>query len=223
MVCRLEYEYGTDSIDVAVRLPCKHDVGLECISKWLSQDSRNSCPMCRRVFFHVIDEEEEQRSYREILRRVGQPPQERPAIGNNPTGHDIWYNYFVEAAARQYQESLTRAEAYVARVYPRYEQHHIESQATAFRTLPIREMLLYLKFADEGALPPVEGIITEPLNAGQLEGLFQELRRRGAFHIDLHPFRSYHGLTDRQMWLRHREEGKSYSTWEGGYWSLSLA
>ena len=216
MICHVKY--GRDSGEVLVRLPCNHHVGLHCITTWLSQDGRNSCPMCRRVFFDVIDEEEEQQHYREILRRVGRPPQERHAA--DYTSH-MWYDYFVEAAAEQYQQSLSLAEAYLRRTYPGYQQHHIESQATAMRTLPIREMLLYWKFASDGALPPLVGLI-RPLDAEQLEALFQELRRRGAFDIELHPFPSYDGLTDRQMFLRHREEGESYSTWEGGYWSLSL-
>ena len=222
MICYLEYG-GTDSVDVAVRLPCGHHVGLQCMTTWLSQDSRNSCPMCRRVFFDVIDEEEEEQYQRSILRIVGLPPQEIRAAADAPGWLNAWYGCFVQAAVEQYEESLTRAEAYLTRTFPAYRQHHIESQATALRTLPIREMLLYMKFARDGALPPVVGVISGPLSAEQLEKLFQELQRRGAFDIELHPFPSYEGLTDRQMWLRHREEGESYSTWEGGYWSLSLA
>ena len=178
--------------------------------------------MCRRVFFDVIDEEEEQQHYREILRRIGRPPHE----GHEPEGSLTWqntsYDYFVEAAAEQYHESLAEARRFFERRSQSYEEHHIESQATAFRTLAIREMLLYSKFAREGALPPVVAPISGPLNAEQLETLFHELVRRGAFDIELHPFPSYQGLTERQMWQKHREEGESYSTWEGGYWSLSL-
>ena len=167
----------------------------------------------------MIDEEEEEQHFREILRRVGRPPQERQASDYTSP---MWYDYFVEAAAEQYEQSLRLAEAYLRRTYPGYQQHHIESQATAIRTMPIRDVLLYWKFASDGSLPPLVGLI-RPLNAEQLEALFQELRRRGAFDIELHPFPSYEGLTDRQMFLRHRQEGESYSTWEGGYWSLSLA
>ena len=215
MICHIEY--GGDSGEVPVRLPCNHHVGLHCIRTWLSHDSRNSCPMCRRVFFEVIDEEEEQQSYREIVRRVGLPPHERDA-SEDYTSH-TWYDYFVEAAAEQYQQSLILAEAYLRQAYPRYRQYHIDSLATAIRTLPIREVLLYWRFASDGALPPLVGL-SRPLNAQQLEAIFQELRRRGAFDIELHPFPTYHGLTDRQMFLLHREEGESYSPWEGGYWSV---
>ena len=220
MICHGEYD--TDSVDAAVRLPCNHHVGLECISTWLSQDSKNSCPMCRHVFFEVVDEEEEAQSHREIFRRVGLPPHEGHALGDSPVWQHTWYGYFVEAAAEQYQESLTRARAFVASRQARYEEFHVERQATAYRTLAVREMLLYLTFGRDGVFPPLVGPISGPLNAEQLEALFQELRRRGAFDIELHPFPHYHGLTDRQMWLLHREEGESYSTWEGGYWSLAL-
>lgn len=237
MICHRDY--GTDSADVAVRLPCNHHVGLECISTWLSPDKRdckNSCPMCRRVFFDVINEEDEEEYRREVLRRVGQPPQEGHAQGDNPR----WYGYFLEAAAEQYQESLTRARAFLVRntrgrdavereerfrlSYPTLEdmESHIANQATAFRTLAVREVMLYFELGRDGFLPPLVGHI-RPLNAEQLEALFRELQRRGAFEPDLHPFEHYEELTDDQMWLLHREEGESFSTEEGGYWSLSLA
>ncbi len=239
MICHRDY--GTDSLDAPVRLPCNHDVGFECISIWLSREAKNSCPMCRRVFFDVVEEddeedededeeeEEEEERYREILRRVGQPPQEGLARGHAPRLYNAWYDYFVQAAAEQYQESLIRARVFVVgdfagRSHSTVEElrSHTASQATAFRTLAVREMILYNVFRRDAGLPPLEGPIRAPLNEEQLEALFQELRQRGAFEIDLHPFENYHGLTDREMWLLHRDEGESYSTQEGGFWSLSL-
>ena len=56
MICR--EKYGTvpsdnGVIEHAVRLPCHHAVGSECIITWLSPDNGpgNSCPLCRMVFF----------------------------------------------------------------------------------------------------------------------------------------------------------------------------
>ena len=196
--------------------------------------------MCRYIFFFLVDEEQEERYHRDIIRRVGRPPQEGQTQEDSSTSEPTWYGYFVEAAAEQYQESLTRATRFLARNFPgdneaeREEQfrllytndeemqQRIALRATAFRTMDVRDWLLYLKFGAEGVLPPVTGPISAPLNAEQLEDLFQELRKRGAFEEDLHPFPHYEGLTDRQMWLLHREEGESYSSWEGGYWSLLL-
>lgn len=82
--------------------------------------------------------------------------------------------------------------------------------------------MLYIELGHDADLPPLVGPITGPLNAEQLEALFQELRRKGAFEQDLQPFEPYVGLTDRQMWLLHREEGECYTTEEGGFWSLAL-
>ena len=184
--------------------------------------------MCRRVFFDVIDEGDKEEYHREILRRVGQPPQQGNAPGDTPRLYNTWYDYFVEAAAEQYQESLVRAREVLVKSLLGHpdsilEESHIANQATAFRTLAVREMLLYLEIRrDDGGFPPLVGPIRGPLTAEQLEALFQELRRRGAFEPDLHPFEYYRGLTDRQMWELHREEGESYSTAEEGYWSLSL-
>ncbi len=227
MICHRDY--GTDSLDTPVRLPCNHDVGFECISIWLSREAKNSCPMCRHVFFDVVEEDDDEERYREILRRVGQPPQERLARGHAPRLYNAGYDYFVQAAAEQYQESLIRARVFVVGGFAERGHETLEelrsltaSQATAFRTLAVREMILYNVFRREAGLPPLEGHIRGPLNEEQLEALFQELRRRGAFEIDLHPFEHYHGLTDREMWTLHRDEGESYSTQEGGFWSLSL-
>lgn len=196
--------------------------------------------MCRRVFFDVIDEEEEEEYDRHVLSRVGRPPQLGHARGEFPRQRPTWYGYFVEAAAEQYQESLIRARALLVRNCPgrnevereeRFRsfhsspeemESHIANQATAFRTLAVREMMLYIKFGHEGSFPPLVGPIMGPLNAEQLEALFRVLQSKGAFEADLHPLRHYDGLTDHQMWLLHREEGESFCTREGGFWSLAL-
>ena len=215
-------------------------MAFRCIKIWLSpeRDSKNSCPMCRRVFFDVIDEEEEEAYHREVLRIFGQPPQAGHAQGDNTRQRSTWYSYFVEAAAEQYQESLIRARAFLIRNCPGRDEvereerfrssysgpeemeSHIANQATAFRTLAVREMMLYIEFGRDGNLPPLMGPVRGPLNAEQLEALFRELEMRGAFDIDLHPFRHYDGLTNHQMWLLHREEGESFCTREGGFWGL---
>ena len=201
--------------------------------------------MCRHVFFDAIDEAfdviegtEQERWERDIVRRVGQPPQEGQAPSDLPVGS--WYSYFVEAAAEQYEESLTQARTFLARRFrgrdevereenflsfqarsPGEIDYRIANQATTFRTLAIRDVLLYLEFGRDGNLPPLSDP-ARPLTEEQMEALFQELRRRGAFEPDLHPFPHYEGLTDREMWLLHREEGESYTTSEGGFWGLML-
>lgn len=198
--------------------------------------------MCRHVFFHIVDEDKERRYHHEVIRRVGLPPQEGHAQGDTPTPRwpPSWFGWFIEDAAEQYQESLILARRFLARQFTGRDEvereerfrnfyssqaemdDHIANQATAYRTLPLREYLLYLQFVEEGVFPRVEGPISGPLDAEQLEALFQELQRRGAFDPELHPFPRYEGRTDREMWLLHLEEGEMYVTWEGGYWSLSL-
>ena len=56
MICLAVYYTETEedgTMEIAVRLPCGHDVGDECIRIWLSPDKegRNSCPACRMTFF----------------------------------------------------------------------------------------------------------------------------------------------------------------------------
>ena len=56
MICLNSYGAETKddgAVEAAVRLPCGHDVGAECIRTWLSPDkeAKNSCPACRMSFF----------------------------------------------------------------------------------------------------------------------------------------------------------------------------
>ncbi|KAL9071981.1 MAG: hypothetical protein Q9161_003913 [Pseudevernia consocians] len=61
--------YGTTPsasgiIERAVRLPCNHVIGSECISLWLTpspsqRSSNNTCPVCRYVLFEASSQETE--------------------------------------------------------------------------------------------------------------------------------------------------------------------
>ena len=133
--------------------------------------------VCRHRFFEAVGEavgEEEEESwtevyFRDIVRRVGQPPRVGLAAENA-----TWYDYYVEAAAEQYQESLTRARAFRSTRNPGFDhlpseqiEHSVACQATAFRTLPVRETLLYIEFGFDEVVPRLEGPIRGPLNAEQ--------------------------------------------------------
>lgn len=56
-ICRGEYctQLSDSSVqEHAVRLPCGHVAGSECIGLWLRNlEGRNSCPLCQKVFFEV--------------------------------------------------------------------------------------------------------------------------------------------------------------------------
>lgn len=58
-ICREIYGTKTTGNDIvaedAVRLPCGHEFGIECLSTWLSPETgnNNSCPLCRRELFHA--------------------------------------------------------------------------------------------------------------------------------------------------------------------------
>ena len=61
MICQQEYGLTKSDADTiieaeeAVRLPCGHHAGQNCISIWLQPDKGgDSCPTCRRKFFVVV-------------------------------------------------------------------------------------------------------------------------------------------------------------------------
>lgn len=59
--CSICHEiYGTITDKDAVRLPCGHEFGYNCLETWLSPEGgKNSCPLCRRPLFPVVPEIEE--------------------------------------------------------------------------------------------------------------------------------------------------------------------
>lgn len=59
--CSICHEiYGPElhgSGEDAVRLPCSHEFGLDCLSTWLSPEGgKNSCPLCRSELFPAAPE-----------------------------------------------------------------------------------------------------------------------------------------------------------------------
>ena len=58
-ICFREYETtpsSDEASEIAIRLPCGHVMGLECISTWLLAEAggrNNSCPYCRRKLFSL--------------------------------------------------------------------------------------------------------------------------------------------------------------------------
>ncbi|KAL9066128.1 MAG: hypothetical protein Q9161_007786 [Pseudevernia consocians] len=251
--------YGTQSpcngdiTEGPVRLPCKHLVGSECISIWLSPDetAQNSCPYCRATFFpaqprpymeHDLmeDDEEPDRpapgiTVLAMIRRIGRiggPLAEREERGLDYAEEEYpeddsreVYAHFFQRTPEQYEESLQRARAILTSLWQSNPRSHVEAShsdqvrqhraeametdiedlANSFRTLPFREMILYIGLRYYGAreLPSLSDPLTE-LNREQEEALFLELERLGAFAVD-HNRPDYAGLSNREKWQLHRE------------------
>lgn len=106
-------------------------------------------------------------------------------------------------------------------VDPQYLDTIVQAVATAYRTLPFREAVVYSILRNDGAherLPPSSGNGYQVLTAEQEEALFRELERRGAF-IGNDFIRVYTRLTHRQRWQVYREEdGYSWNP-VTGFWS----
>ena len=172
-----------------------------CISSWLSLgDSKHFCPLGQHGFFVVVDKQRErptgrevdvihkeakERDFRDVVRSVEQA---RPDIPNL-LYTNTWYRCSMEGAAEQDEKSLILARALLMGTRDEGVEHVVESGAMALRTLAVREMILYMEFAHDRTVPPLPNVISAPLNDEQMERLFQELKRRGAFE-DAMPFPS---------------------------------
>ena len=101
---------------------------------------------------------------------------------------------------------------------PEYLERSIESRAADYRTLSIREAVMYEALRNDGAherLPSSSSSIDNSLQlltAEQEEALFLELERREAFDVGIEFRPEYMGLTNRERWrVRREEEGHSWN------------
>ena len=63
MICLIPYGNDTENsstLETAVRLPCGHHIGADCIHTWLSPNkaAKNSCPYCRTEFWELESNDE---------------------------------------------------------------------------------------------------------------------------------------------------------------------
>ena len=145
-ICR--EPYSTD--DAAVRLPCNHEFGSECISTWLSPEGgKNTCPLCRCQLFpsapgveetHAIRDEDWDEVFISMcmeidssLRAIG--------IGYRSRGFRDWLLYM--RLQDQGAVNLPRWRPDITNLRPRLESSQEEAlfrelqRIGAFRLLPI--------------------------------------------------------------------------------------
>ncbi|KAL9137923.1 MAG: hypothetical protein Q9175_000878 [Cornicularia normoerica] len=145
------------------------------------------------------------------------------------------YAHFFQRTAGQYEESLERARAIVTKFWqsephaPCGTNNHRHAQAmeraiadlaNSFRTLPFREIVLYIRLMIEGPrsrFPRLSCPMTE-LNREQEEALFLELERQGAFARDRNS-PVFVGLTNRERWQLHRERNGEVWDLQAGDWA----
>ena len=147
------------------------------------------------------------------------------------------YAYFFQRTAAQYDGSLRRARAILARSWAELDlpsatndpqlaeamQRQITALATSFRTLAFREMVLYITTMCERprglpSLPRLSDPLSD-LNAEQEEALFRELEDLGAFEVDGRR-EGYVGLdNNRERWRMHRERDGEVWLLQRGVWA----
>ena len=233
--------YGTESLEKGniaegpVRLPCGHHVGAECISIWLSPDktAQNSCPYCRARFFAAQSDPDSlslDGNLLQLLRRIRDILQPSQDSEENEEWEDD-----DDHASEDDEESLQRALAVSrpsrqpGRRSPAAANNQYLTEAeeavvvdllNLYRTLLSREMALYVGLISEDSqrLPSLSELSTQ-LDYEQEEALFLELERRGAFARDSHP-PAYAGLTSREIWQSHRENGEVWDP-QAGEWFVA--
>lgn len=177
------------------------------------------------------------------IARIGRPVR-APEDGDERDGDDdyeehVWverdsqhmFAQFFQRTPEQYVESLERARAITTARWGFEEpqssaeiegfETQVADLATAFRTLPFREVLLYMELLDQSApLPPLSDPVGE-LSREQLAALFFELERRGAFAEEDDEPAVYAGRPSLEKWRMHREmEGEFFDLDVGGWCAI---
>ena len=205
-ICLSEYHSAAD--DYPVQLPCQHNVGKQCIQKWLSPDGSgaNHCPLCRREFFAPLrkdhtneddtDEDDTDENYTD--------EDDIEIVLDDHLSVNDRDNLNMLMTIAQSPEMRRLAQIIRGNLSFRESSFHLRS---AQRTTYSRERALYLQLQREGArLPPLpENILGVSVGDGSLsdihhqtsgeheEAFFQELQRMGAFND---PVGSRRRLTD---------------------------
>ena len=206
-ICFPSYENPTPdsgSFERAVRLPCNHLFGSECLSEWLTQNK--TCPLCRYnlTIIHERDNDTEEYDLSIFWQTFH--------MQHSQEWDEYWYGRFwilrvhgkgfveqkwrdwrrdwIEAAEHIDASSVAHAKAALAQSRPRDipsnndtdDDANVRFTASAIQTVRFREYHLYLRLLPEGEqrseLRASPGFQLTP---AQEDVLFRELERKGAF------------------------------------------
>ncbi|MCJ1458793.1 hypothetical protein MMC28_009167 [Mycoblastus sanguinarius] len=186
IICQEEYGKPSENgvTEGAVRLPCpgQHIVGVEYIAKWLIKEGKNSCPCDRHAFF---------------------PAEPRPYLE-----YESFNGEHVDAARAQ-SSIGERATYYIRNL--RLENLHRAAAVANLRTRHRREVALYEHLQSQSFQLPNLGNDPRALigsGSPQVEAMFRELERRGAFHDIPGYYIQYD--TNRETWESLRQRGYVY-------------
>ncbi|CAF9927555.1 hypothetical protein IMSHALPRED_007236 [Imshaugia aleurites] len=206
-VCKEEY----DEADFAVRLPCKHVVGYQCIRKWLFEELHSTCPLCREFFYPAYPHDH---LYEYDL---GDDPiydweSDSDSVYNWGSDSDSVHNWGPDSDSvydwgsdsdldgDSYQRPFCYSQHEIYRPYQRVSDELTKQNFDpVIETLPservarkrreihmsspgFEDVLLYFQLLRKGAdLPPKEDICKD-LSKSQYDAILSELERRGAFN-----------------------------------------
>ncbi|MCJ1450230.1 hypothetical protein MMC28_000559 [Mycoblastus sanguinarius] len=230
------YEYLTGPLNEgtserAVRLPCNHVIGFDCIVEWLSpyKEAKNTCPYCRSEFFPA--QEQDEGIDRTILERLYEEEwrQERQRLIE-----------MLEALWPEGEDGVDERDSVPTEVLPEYlEVRSLTGIVFFFQTTAafqtwrnrtvekeeqVADYLLYIYFRSNGVdLPPWQLAQTGPGMAEELEeAMVAELDRRGAFTEEGLPASIERAASNHDTWRLLREKRYRYSLrYEHGFWELA--
>lgn len=221
---------GSDPIHAehAVRLPCQHVIGSECIKRWISplKGDQNTCPYCVQQLFTPVKYPVSNKPHWDTLIDL------LDGYGFTMDSDGWWfYDQTQGASALSAKDILDAVElaqsnaGFVAAFFNPNEDRRIMVQriAAARLTVHLREAVLYLQLKSNGAdLPAIEEINSEypyrTLEKQQEDALFDEFERRKVFDHETG------SCSRREIWEWSRDLGLVPElNWEDDGYYLSIA
>ena len=234
MICLIPYNtipFEGHIPEHAVRLPCNHDVGSDCIARWLFQDNdNNSCPYCKTKLFQTLDQ---QLSPRPHLASQDMSPIFELFRKHSVAIDEGKWRRAISHATNNLGDSIKRAQSIIenemeldwdiwAACASRADRAEMRERvcelALALRELPFRLVVLYLQLQAPG--PKAREIPFEAQNWQLNEWQMHWLNFVLSYNLDafVHLSEPYSLLSSTETWKKLNEDGYVYDLANQTWW-----